>query len=75
MGNNFSYKIAQLLRDTIRKLEQSSATLQNDPAMVEVKRQIIRTIAELEIVKEAAAMPVVVSVPTSHEPRPAGVAS
>ena len=55
MGHRYSQSFIQILRDTLRKVEQSSLALQNDPAMVEVKRQILRTIADLDIAKETAA--------------------
>ena len=54
MEYTHSCDIVTILRDTLRKLEKSSEALQDDPAMIEVKRQIIRTIADLEIAKETA---------------------
>jgi hypothetical protein len=41
--------LTQILRETLRKLEQAEQS--DSPALVELKRSILRSIAELELVR------------------------
>ncbi len=45
--------IIDILRNTLRRLEQSEDFSQNDRAVMELKRHIVQSIAELEVVKSA----------------------
>lgn len=53
MPHAFTRRIEDLLRSTLLKLEQSLDVRQDDPALVELKRHILRTIADLEREKSA----------------------
>ena len=44
--------LAELLRSTLRRLEQMEDLRPNDPALKEIKSSILRSIAELEVSKE-----------------------
>jgi len=44
--------IEEILRSTLLKLEQTADLPQDDPALIELKRHIIRAIADLEREKE-----------------------
>ncbi len=41
--------LVDLLRSTLRRLEESEGISPNDPAYLELKNSILRSIAELEI--------------------------
>lgn len=43
--------LVEILRSTLQKLEANSDFRQDDPAVIELKKHIVRAIAELEIVK------------------------
>jgi hypothetical protein len=43
--------LVQLLKETLKRLEQTEELQPNDPALVELKQSIVRTIAELEVAK------------------------
>ena len=47
--------LIQLLRSTLRRLEENSGLDSNDPKLVEFKNSILRAIAELEIQRSDAA--------------------
>jgi len=51
----FTRSLADILRSTLQKLEQTPDFRQEDPAVIELKRHIVRAIAELEISKSAQA--------------------
>lgn len=57
MEYKFNRGVVDILRMTLQQLEDASGTLQDDPAMLEVKRQIVRAIADLEIAKAALGTP------------------
>jgi hypothetical protein len=45
-------QIAIVLRNTLRRLEQTGTFRSNDPALIHLKRQLILSIAELEMRKD-----------------------
>ncbi len=45
--------IIDILRNTLRRLEQAEDFRQEDHAVIELKRHIIQSIAELEVMKSA----------------------
>src|ERR1700688_4656868 len=45
----FTRSVADILRGTLLKLEQMPEFRQDNPAVIELKRHIVRSIAELEI--------------------------
>lgn len=47
--------VIDILRNTLRRLGQSAEFQQDDPAVSELKRHIVQSIAELEIIKSAEA--------------------
>lgn len=51
----FTRSVADILRSTLLRLEQTPEFRQDDPAVIELKRHIVRSIAELEIAKSAHA--------------------
>ncbi len=51
----FTRSLADILRSTLHKLEQTPDFRQEDPAVIELKRHIVRAIAELEISKSVQA--------------------
>lgn len=53
MGAQFTRSLTEILRSTLQKLEESPDFRQDDPAVIELKKHIVRTIAELEIAKAA----------------------
>jgi|HubBroStandDraft_4_1064222.scaffolds.fasta_scaffold09351_5 hypothetical protein len=44
--------LIELLEETLKRLESVEALSPNDQALLELKRSIVRTIAELEILKQ-----------------------
>lgn len=46
--------LIDLLRSTLRRLEQTEDLRPDDPALLEIKSHILRAIAELEILRSAA---------------------
>jgi hypothetical protein len=54
MGKALSHSTVEILRSTLKQLEDAAEELHEDPAMFKVKRQIVRAIADLEIAKENA---------------------
>jgi hypothetical protein len=46
--------IIDLLRQTIRRLEATTDFRQDDPAVIFLKRNIVQSIAELEVIKDSA---------------------
>jgi hypothetical protein len=46
-----SDNLVEVLRSTIVQVEQSADLRPDDPAIVELKNSIVRTVAELEIAK------------------------
>jgi len=46
--------VIDVLRNTLRRLGQTADFQQDDAAVMELKRHIIQSIAELEIIKSAA---------------------
>lgn len=50
---HFTRSLTDLLQSTLERLEQTSEFRQDDPAVIELKRHIVRSIAELEIAKSA----------------------
>lgn len=55
MSATSSRDLIAILRDTLHRLEESSGT--DSPALVELKRKIVRTIAELEVAKAERSSP------------------
>lgn len=53
MGPQFTRSLGEILRSTLQKLEETSDFRQDDNAVIELKRHIVRAIAELEIAKSA----------------------
>lgn len=51
MGALFTRSLAEILRSTLLKLEETSDLRQDDNAVIELKKHIVRAIAELEIAK------------------------
>ena len=55
--------ISDVLRETLRRLEQNGTFDSNDPALIHLKRQLVLAIAELETKKDfdsSAERPVIV---------------
>ena len=50
-----SPKLIELLRSTLRRLEEESGLDPNDPRLQEFKNSILRSIAEMEVRKQDAA--------------------
>jgi hypothetical protein len=46
-----SHSLVEVLRSTIVQVEQNADLRPDDPAIVELKSSIVRTVAELEIAK------------------------
>jgi hypothetical protein len=46
-----SHNLVEVLRSTIVQVEQTADLRPDDPAIVELKNSIVRTVAELEIAK------------------------
>jgi hypothetical protein len=55
MGLLFIRSIEEILRNTLRRLEESPDFRQDDPAVIELKKHIVRSIAELEVARSAHA--------------------
>jgi hypothetical protein len=53
MGPQFTRSLVEILSSTLQRLEESADLRQDDPAVIELKRHILRTIAELEVAKAA----------------------
>ena len=51
MGPHFTRSLVEILRSTLQKVEDSSDLRQDDPAVIELKKHIVRAIAELEVTK------------------------
>jgi len=51
MGLRYTLTLIEILRKTLRDVEASSDGDRNDPAVLQLKRSIARTIAELEVAK------------------------
>jgi hypothetical protein len=51
----FTRSVVDILRSTLLKLEQKPDFHQDDPAVIELKRHIVRSIAELEIARNVHA--------------------
>lgn len=51
MGPHFTRSLAEILQSTLQRLEETSDLRQDDPAVIELKKHIVRAIAELEITK------------------------
>jgi hypothetical protein len=49
-----SPNLTELLRSTLRRLEQSERLSPDDPALREIKNAILRSIAELELARDQA---------------------
>jgi hypothetical protein len=47
--------LIELLRSTLRRLEESQGVDPNDPTMIEIKNSILRSITELEVRRQDAA--------------------
>jgi len=45
--------IVDILRNTLHRLEETATFEQGDPAVIQLKRHIVQSIAELEVMKEA----------------------
>ena len=52
MAPSYALDLIELLEETLKRLESVEALSPNDPALLELKRSIVRTIAELEILKQ-----------------------
>jgi hypothetical protein len=55
MGSPSISSIEQILCNTLKRLAESSEFRQDDPAVNELKRHIVRSIAELEVAKSSQA--------------------
>lgn len=53
MGAQFTRSLAEILRSTLQKLEETEDFRQDDTAVIELKKHIVRAIGELEITKAA----------------------
>ena len=51
-----SPQLVELLRSTLQRLEQLEGLRPDDPALQEVRRSILRSLAELECSKEGAGL-------------------
>jgi hypothetical protein len=51
MAPSYVSALIELLEETLKRLELVEGLSPNDPALLEVKRSIVRSIAELEIQK------------------------
>jgi hypothetical protein len=51
MAHPYSRSLVEILRSTLGKLEQGADFRQDDPAVAELKRHVVRAIAELEVAK------------------------
>jgi hypothetical protein len=51
MGPLYISSIEEILRNTLRRLEESPDFRQDDPAVAELKKHIVRSIAELEVTR------------------------
>ena len=49
--NSISRNIIEILRSTLRRLEQDADFRQDDPAVVQLKRHILQSLAEFELQK------------------------
>ena len=52
-----SVGILDILRSTLFRLQQTEEFQQDDPAVVELKRHIVRSISELEVLKTYQSRP------------------
>lgn len=52
-----SHGLVEVLRSTIAQVEQNADLHPDDPAIVELKSSIVRTVAELEIAKLQKSIP------------------
>jgi hypothetical protein len=48
MNHPYSYSIIEILRSTLSRLEKDSDFRQDDPAVVQLKRHVIQSLAEFE---------------------------
>ncbi len=48
MDHPYSYSIIEILRSTLSRLEKDSDFPQDDPAVVQLKRHVIQSLAEFE---------------------------
>jgi hypothetical protein len=53
MGPRFTLSVAEVLRRTLRRIEESPEFRRDDPAIIELKKHIIHSIAELEVARSA----------------------
>jgi hypothetical protein len=53
MQHSSPLSIVDILRNTLRRLEQSHDFRQDDSAVIELKRHIVQSIAELEVMHSA----------------------
>jgi hypothetical protein len=60
MGIQTCRSLIEILRATVRRIEQTADLAQDDPAVLELKRSLARIIAELEIAQvcEAHGIPI-----------------
>jgi len=47
----------EILQNTLSRLQQGSDFRPDDPAVIQIKRQLVRSIAELEMMRESPARP------------------
>lgn len=45
--------LIDILRNTLLRLEETATIQQDDPAVIQLKRHIIQSIAELEVLKDS----------------------
>lgn len=48
MDHLYSHNIIEILRSTLRRLEEDSDFSQDDPAVIQLKRHILQSLAEFE---------------------------
>jgi hypothetical protein len=60
--------VIQILRNTLRRLDQGSDFRRDDPAVIQLKRHLVQSIAELEMMKDAPSEPLLAPESESEAP-------
>jgi len=55
MEHPYTANVIDILRNTLQRLEESTNPAPDDPAVHELKRHIVRSIAELEVIRDTHA--------------------
>jgi len=53
MERSYSFNIFEILRGTLRRLEEDAEFRQDEPAVVQLKKHILQSLAELESIKDS----------------------